>query len=389
MTAVSTCARPCAAGALRTTPLTPLAEALGARMVAFAGFSMPIQFPTGVIAEHVHTRSAASLFDVSHMGQILVHARSGRIDDGARSLERLMPVDLLSLRPGRQRYALLTTAEGGILDDLMIAHRGDHFLLVVNAARAEQDLAHLQTALADTCTVEPWRDRALIALQGPRAEALLARLAPGVATLRFLDVATLALPDTEAVVARSGYSGEDGFEISLPASQAVALAEALLANGACRLAGLAARDSLRLEAGLCLHGHDIDDSISPVEASLAWSIPSVRRSAGARAGGFPGADRILAELADGPANLRVGLRPEGRSPIREGAPLFAGSEAGPVIGRVTSGGFSPSLEAPIAMAFVPAQCAAPGTTVFAELRGRRVAAQVTPLPFIPHRTKRN
>lgn len=360
---------------LHRTPLYDLHLELGAKMVPFAGYEMPVQYPAGVMAEHQHARARAGLFDVSHMGQIILGGRGA-----AEGLEALVPVDVQGLAEGRQRYGLFTDAGGGILDDLMIANRGDHLLLVVNAARKAHDLAHLTAHLSG---VEAVTDRALLALQGPGAEAALAALVPGVAAMRFMDVAVMDWDGTALWISRSGYTGDDGFEISVPDAQAEALARALLADPAVMPIGLGARDSLRLEAGLCLHGHDIDTDTSPVQAGLAWAIQKVRRTGGARAGGFPGAERILSELAEGPARRRIGLLPEGRAPMREGTPLFASSVADQPVGRVTSGGFGPSLGVPIAMGYLPAALAAPDTPVWGEVRGRRLPARVAPLPFRP------
>ncbi|MEZ5752696.1 MAG: glycine cleavage system aminomethyltransferase GcvT [Paracoccaceae bacterium] len=348
---------------------------LGAKMVPFAGYEMPVQYPMGVMGEHNHTRARAGLFDVSHMGQVIL-----RGDDAAAGLETLVPVDILGLPEGRQRYALFTNDDGGILDDLMVANRGDHLFVVVNAACKDQDIAHLQAHLPG---VEPVTDRALLALQGPEAETALARLVPGVAAMRFMDVATLDWDGVALWISRSGYSGEDGFEISVPESRAEALARALLAMPEVAPIGLGARDSLRLEAGLCLYGHDIDTTTSPVEGALHWAIQKVRRTGGARAGGFPGADRILRELTEGPARLRVGLRPEGRAPMREGTPLFAGESDAEPVGTITSGGFGPTIGAPMAMGYLPSALAADGTRVWAEVRGKRLPAVVSPLPFRP------
>ncbi|MBK3395159.1 MULTISPECIES: glycine cleavage system aminomethyltransferase GcvT [Methylobacterium] len=373
---------------LRETPLHALHGEAGARMVPFAGYSMPLHYPLGLLKEHLHTRRAAGLFDVSHMGQIAVRARSGDPGDAARALETVLPIDVLDLGVGRQRYGVLTLPGGGILDDLMLAHLGDHYLLVVNAANKAADLAHLLDAIGTACTVEPV-ERALLALQGPGADAALARHLPAVAGMRFMDARTIAFGGEEGVVVRSGYTGEDGFEVALPAASAVALARALLAEPEVKPVGLGARDSLRLEAGLCLHGSDIGPETSPVEAGLAWAIPKVRRLGGDRAGGFPGAERILAELEEGPARLRVGLKPEGRTPVRAGAALYAAADAAEAAGRVTSGGFGPSLEAPIAMGVLPRALAVPGAQVFAEVRGQRLPCAVVPLPFRPAGFKRS
>jgi aminomethyltransferase len=375
---------------LKRTPLYAFHVARGARMVAFAGYALPLQYPGGIIKEHLHTRAAASLFDVSHMGQIALRPRSGRIEDAARALEALMPADLLGLAPGRQRYALFTNEAGGVLDDLMVAHRGDHLALVVNAACKDADIAHLRRRLAESCVVEPL-DRALIALQGPKAEDALATLAPDVRALRFMDVRTVSLLGNLCAVSRSGYTGEDGFEISVAADRAEALCAALLENAAVAPAGLGARDSLRLEAGLCLYGADLTPQLTPVEAALEWAIAIPRRRGGARAAGFLGADVILAQLEGGAARRRVGIRPEGKALVRGGAALFAAEDAPAPEGIITSGGFGISLGAPIAMGYVPGPPAraAPGNLVFAELRGRLVPARVCALPFVPLHYKRH
>jgi aminomethyltransferase len=372
---------------LKTTPLHALQVELGARMVPFAGYEMPVQYPLGVLKEHLHTRAAAGLFDVSHMGQIVLRAKSGDVGDAARALERLVPVDIIDLAPGRLRYAFFTNALGGILDDLMVANCGEYLLLVVNASCKEADEALLRAHLANECEVERL-DRALIALQGPKAEAALALLAPECASMRFMDVRTLTLMGAECRVARSGYTGEDGFEISTPADIAREIAEELLANACVAPIGLGARDSLRLEAGLCLYGSDIDERTTPVEAGLSWAIQKVRRRRGAREGGFPGAPIILGQFEHGAPRHRVGLRPEGRAPVRAGAPLYVDADASAPVGSVTSGGFGPSLNAPIAMGYLPTALAAPGTTVFAELRGKRLPVTVTDLPFIVPKYKR-
>jgi aminomethyltransferase len=373
--------------ALKHTPLHALHMELRARMVPFAGYDMPVQYPPGVLKEHLHTRAAAGLFDVSHMGQIVMRAKSGDVRDAARALERLVPVDILDLAPGRLRYAFFTNAHGGILDDLMVANCGDHLLLVVNAACKATDEAHLRGQLGKECEVERL-DRALIALQGPKAETALAILAPECTRMRFMDVRTLTLMGAECMVSRSGYTGEDGYEISTPADIAREIAEELLANADVAPIGLGARDSLRLEAGLCLYGSDIDDRTTPVEAGLSWAIQKERRSGGAREGGFPGAEIILGQLEHGAPRHRVGLRPDGRGPVRASAPLYVEADASARIGSVTSGGFGPSLIAPIAMGYLAAALAVPGTKVFAEVRGNRLPIAVTALPFIVPKYKR-
>jgi aminomethyltransferase len=373
---------------LKRTPLHALHVASGGKMVPFAGYDMPVQFSTGVLREHLHTREAAGLFDVSHMGQIALRPKSGKLEDAALALERLVPQDILSVPPGRQRYAQFTNAAGGILDDLMVANFGSHLFLVVNAACKAEDEAHLRAHLSDDCVIEPLADRALIALQGPKAESVLAKLCADVPAMRFMDAGPRRVDGLDCFVSRSGYTGEDGFEISVPAEHAERLARTLLGNSDVLPIGLGARDSLRLEAGLCLYGHDIDATTTPVEGALEWSVQKSRRHGGARAGGFPGAEKILAQLEQGAPRRRVGLRPEGRAPVREGAPLFADAVAAEQIGAITSGGFGPSLNAPVAMGYLPAALATPGGLVFAELRGQRLPLRVAPTPFVPNTYKR-
>jgi aminomethyltransferase len=373
---------------LKRTPLHALHLARGAKMVPFAGYEMPVQYASGVMKEHLHTRSHAGLFDVSHMGQIALRAKSGHVEDAAAALERLVPQDIVSVAPGRQRYAQFTNDSGGILDDLMIANFGTHLFLVVNAACKAEDEAHLRAHLSDACVIEQLADRALLALQGPKAESVLAKFCADAPAMRFMDAGPRRIDGIDCFVSRSGYTGEDGFEISVPADRAEALAAALLDNGDVLPIGLGARDSLRLEAGLCLYGHDIDATTTPAEGALSWSIQKSRRTGGARAGGFFGADVILAQLENGVPRRRVGLKPEGRAPVREGAPLFADSSSREQIGTVTSGGFGPSLGAPVAMGYLPAPLAIDGGTVFAELRGQRLPLRVSPMPFVPNTYKR-
>jgi len=373
---------------LKRTPLHALHLARGAKMVPFAGYDMPVQFGPGVLREHLHTRASAGLFDVSHMGQIALRPKSGRVEDAARALEWLVPQDILALPARRQRYALFTNERGGILDDLMVANFGDHLFLVVNAACKEADEAHLAEHLSDVCTVEPLRDRALIALQGPKAESVLAKFDSEIPAMKFMDAGPRRLAGLDCYVSRSGYTGEDGFEISVPAERAEEFATALLADDNVLPIGLGARDSLRLEAGLCLYGHDLDTATTPVEGALEWSIQKSRRKGGARPGGFPGADVILSQFEGGASRRRVGLKPEGRAPVREGAPLFADNTSQQAIGKVTSGGFGPSLNAPVAMGYVPSSHAAIDTVVFAEVRGQRLPLRVSPMPFVPNTYKR-
>ncbi|MEM8575067.1 MAG: glycine cleavage system aminomethyltransferase GcvT [Pseudomonadota bacterium] len=372
---------------IKQTPLHDLHVALGARMVPFAGYSMPVQYPTGILKEHQHTRKAAGLFDVSHMGQFLLRAESGDVASAARALEQFVPADILALEPGRQRYTYFTTPQGGIGDDFMVANRGDALMLVVNAGPKAADQARVDSGLPDNCALDVL-DRALLALQGPKAEAALAKLAPDCTGMGFMDVADLSILGEDCTVSRSGYTGEDGFEISVSAELARPLADKLLSDPDVLPVGLGARDSLRLEAGLPLYGSDIDETTTPVEADLAWAIQKTRGKGGARAGGFPGADLILGQIEGGTSRMRVGLRPEGRAPIRAGAPLFANAEGGATIGSVTSGGFGPTVDGPVAMGYVATTAAEPGTRLFAELRGKRQAIMVAELPFVPHHYKR-
>jgi aminomethyltransferase len=374
--------------ALKRTPLHALHLARGGKMVPFAGYDMPVQYAPGVLKEHLHTRANAGLFDVSHMGQIELRAKSGRLEDAAHALERLIPQDIAALLPGRQRYAQFTNESGGILDDLMVTNLGDRLFLVVNAACKAEDEAHLRAHLSGDCEITALPERALLALQGPKAEAALAKFCADVAALKFMDVAELTLIGLPCIVSRSGYTGEDGFEISVPADGAEAFAQALLDDPDVLPIGLGARDSLRLEAGLCLYGHDIDTTTTPVEGGLNWSIQKSRRNGGARPGGFLGADAILAQLDQGAARKRVGLKPEGRAPVREGAQLYASAEATEAIGQVTSGGFGPSLNAPVAMGYLPTAQAALDTVVFAEVRGQRLPLRVSAMPFVPNTYKR-
>ena len=366
---------------LKTTPLTALHQELGAKMVPFAGYSMPVQYMLGVMKEHLHCRAEAGLFDVSHMGQVILHGA-----DAAEQLESFVPQALTGLAEGRQRYAFFTNEAGGILDDLMVANRGDHLLLVVNAACKAADIAHLRANLA--CEVEEITDRALLALQGPAAESVLAKIAPDTAAMRFMDVAVVDSPFGALWVSRSGYTGEDGFEISVAAARAEDLARALLAEEAVEPIGLGARDSLRLEAGLCLYGSDIDETTSPVEAALEWAIQKARRTGGARAGGFPGASRILDELENGAARRRVGLLPGTRAPMRAGTQIFASAESAEPIGQVTSGAFGPSLGAPVSMGYVATALAATGSELFGEVRGKRLPVTVADMPLRPSTYKR-
>ena len=365
---------------LLKTPLHALHIELGARMVPFAGYDMPVQYPLGVMKEHQHTREHAGLFDVSHMGQIRLTGA-----DAAQALEALVPVDIIDLPVGMQRYAMFTNEHGGILDDLMVANLGnDQLFLVVNAACKEQDLAHLRKHLSGHCTIEPlFEERALLALQGPQAVTVLERLAPEVARMTFMQFAPVQLLGADCFVSRSGYTGEDGFEISVPAEHAEALARHLLAEPEVKAIGLGARDSLRLEAGLCLYGHDMNESSTPIEASLLWAISKARRVDGPRAGGFPGAEQIFAQQQQGVARKRVGLLPQERTPVREGAEIVDAD--GTPIGTVSSGGFGPTLGAPLAMGYVDAAFTSLDSEVWAIVRGKRVPMKVAKMPFVPQR----
>jgi len=363
---------------LARTALYDLHLELGAKMVPFAGYNMPVQYPSGVLKEHAHTRTQAGLFDVSHMGQVRLMGPGA-----AAALESLVPVDVIDLGVHCQRYAVFTNEHGGVLDDLMVANSGDHLFLVVNAACKEQDIAHLRKHLANRCDIVELTDRSLLALQGPAAAAVMARLAPQTAHMVFMQTGSVMLAGVECMISRSGYTGEDGFEISVPNEQTEALARILLAQPEVAPIGLGARDSLRLEAGLCLYGHDMDGNTTPVEASLAWALSKVRRADGARAGGYPGADIIARQLVEGVARKRVGLLVKDRMPVRENAELV--DATGQPIGKVTSGGFGPTLGAPIAMGYVDIAYTKLGTALSAVVRGKPVPVEVVKTPFVPQR----
>lgn len=365
---------------LLKTPLHALHLELGARMVPFAGYDMPVQYPLGVMKEHLHTREHAGLFDVSHMGQIRLSGANA-----AKALETLVPVDIIDLPVGMQRYAMFTNEQGGILDDLMVANLGnDELFLVVNAACKDQDLAHLRKHIGEQCSIEPlFEARALLALQGPAAVKVLARLAPEVTRMTFMQFASVRLLGVDCYVSRSGYTGEDGFEISVPAANAESLARSLLAETEVQPIGLGARDSLRLEAGLCLYGHDMNTETTPIEASLLWAISKARRSDGARAGGFPGAEKIFSQQQTGVTRKRVGLLPQERTPVREGAEVV--DEQGTVIGTICSGGFGPSLGGPLAMGYLDSAFTALDIEVSALVRGKKVPLRVSKMPFVPQR----
>jgi aminomethyltransferase len=365
---------------LLKTPLHALHTELGARMVPFAGYSMPVQYPAGLMAEHHHTRAAAGLFDVSHMGQLrLVGA------DAATAFESLMPVDVIGLAVGKQRYGLLLNDEGGIIDDLMFVNRGADIFVIVNGACKHGDLAHIVQRIGSRCNVEPQFDRGLLALQGPQAVTALQRLVPGVEKLVFMTGGAFSWQGAGLFITRSGYTGEDGFEISVPDDRAEAFARALLAEPEVKPVGLGARNSLRLEAGLCLYGNDIDTTTTPVEAALNWAMQKVRRTGGARAGGFPGAARVLAQLdgTEPPTRKRVGLVALERVPVRDHTELQTPN--GETIGEVTSGLLGPSADKPVAMGYVSPAHAASGTRLHAMVRGKPVPMEVSAMPFVPNR----
>jgi aminomethyltransferase len=346
-------------------------------MVPFAGYQMPVQYPAGIMKEHLHTREKAGLFDVSHMGQIILSGASA-----AAALETLVPADVVGLPANRQRYALFTNDEGGIIDDLMVSNLGNRLLLVVNAACKKADLQYLQSAIGEDCDLSPQFERGLLALQGPAACQVLERLMPGVMAMRFMDAREFEWRGNQCVVSRSGYTGEDGFEISLPAAATELFARTVLQEQEVEPVGLGARDSLRLEAGLCLYGHDIDQNTTPVEACLQWSIGKARRPGGARQGAYPGAGIITGQLKSGVSNLRVGVQPAGRAPIREGTPLHDSQNN--EVGTVTSGGFGPSVKSPVAMAMVQAEHATVGNELYAQVRGKQHTLSICGLPFVPH-----
>ena len=363
---------------LARTPLYDLHLELGARMVAFAGYHMPVQYADGIIHEHQQTRAAAGLFDVSHMGQVRISGQRA-----ASALESLAPMDVVDLEIGRMHYGLFTDAGGGVLDDFMVANAGGHLIVVINAACKKDDLRRMRTAVGDRCQIDELSDRALLALQGPAACEVLGAMVPAIKNMPFMTLRDVELAGIPCSISRSGYTGEDGFEISVPATTAEGLARKLLANDAVAPIGLGARDSLRLEAGLCLYGHDLTRQTTPVEAGLTWTIAKVRRSGGQRAGGFPGAERISQQLADGASRRLVGLRPRGRAPVRAGADIVDAD--GENIGIVTSGGFGPTVGGPVAMGYVVSEHRRPGTIVQAVVRGKQLATEVVRLPFVERR----
>jgi len=367
---------------LLKTPCFDLHIEAGGKMVPFAGYEMPVQYPLGVKKEHLHTRAQAGLFDVSHMGQLKLIG-----SNAAAGLESLVPVDIIDLPQGKQRYALFTNEQGGLLDDLMVSNFGDHLFVVVNAACKAQDIAHLEANLPQDVKLEIMPDRALLALQGPKAGEVLARLIPESADMVFMDSRVLEFAGVDCIVGRAGYTGEDGFEISIPGEHAERLTRLMLAETEVEWIGLGARDSLRLESGLCLYGHDIDQTTTPVEASLLWAISKVRRTNGARAGGFPGADIILDQIATKDVKRkRIGMVGLGKAPVREGAELY--NSAGDNIGVVTSGTAGPTKGSPIAMGYVEKAYAVLDTEIYAEVRGKKLPMLIQKMPFVEQRYHR-
>ncbi len=369
---------------LLTTPFHSMHIQAGAKMVPFAGYDMPVQYAMGVKKEHLHCRAQVGLFDVSHMGQVRLTGTS--MESIALALESLIPADYVALAPGRQRYGFFTNASGGIMDDLMVTNAGDHFFLVVNAGCKVQDIAHMRAHLGSDINLEVLEDRSLLALQGPKACEVLARLAPDAEDMRFMDARSVSILGHECFIGRAGYTGEDGFEISVANDRAEALAASLLAFDEVEWVGLGARDSLRLEAGLCLYGHDLNQQTTPISANLTWGIQKSRRAGGDREGGFPGAEIVLEEMANGAKRRRVGLLPEGKAPVREGVQLVTAQ--GDVIGVVTSGGFGPSLGAPLAMGYVDNAYTPFDTQVFALVRGKQLPCRVCKMPFVEQTYRR-
>lgn len=369
---------------LLTTPFHSMHIQAGAKMVPFAGYDMPVQYAMGVKKAHLHCRAQAGLFDVSHMGQVRLTGTS--MESIALALESLIPADYVALAPGRQRYGFFTNASGGIMDDLMVTNAGDHFFLVVNAGCKVQDITHMRAHLGSDINLEVLEDRSLLALQGPKACEVLARLAPDIEDMRFMDARSVSILGHECFIGRAGYTGEDGFEISVANDRAEALAVSLLAFDEVEWVGLGARDSLRLEAGLCLYGHDLNQQTTPISANLAWGIQKSRRAGGDREGGFPGAKVVLEEIANGAKRRRVGLLPEGKAPVREGVQLVTAQAD--VIGVVTSGGFGPSLGAPLAMGYVDSAYTSSDTQVFALVRGKQLPCRVCKMPFIEQTYRR-
>ena len=374
------------AQALKRTPLYELHCELGAKLTEFAGYEMPVQYSLGILGEHQHTRTKAGLFDVSHMGQIIL--RGSSYQETALALERVIPMDVLGLKEGRQRYGFLTTDGGGILDDLMFSNREDHIFVVLNAACKDSDIVHLRTLLEPEISIEVIENRALIALQGPASETVLSEFNSQISAMKFMDIETLSIAGAECWISRSGYTGEDGFEISIPSSAAEAITRSILSKQEVEFVGLGARDSLRLEAGLCLYGHDIDEETTPVEASLTWAIQKARRTNGERANGFLGDKIITQQLDMGTYRKRVGFLPQTRAPMREGVEIYETESSKEVIGKITSGGYGPTVGHPVAMGYINSEYVDSNDNLFGELRGKRVPVKIAKLPFVPLNFKR-
>ena len=374
------------AQALKRTPLYELHRELGAKLTEFAGYEMPVQYSLGILGEHQHTRTKAGLFDVSHMGQIIL--RGSSYQETALALERVIPMDVLGLKEGRQRYGFLTTDGGGILDDLMFSNRKDHIFVVLNAACKDSDIVHLKTILEPEISIEVIENRALIALQGPASETVLSEFNSKISAMKFMDVETLSIAGAECWISRSGYTGEDGFEISIPSSAAEAITRSILSKQEVEFIGLGARDSLRLEAGLCLYGHDINGETTPVEASLTWAIQKARRTNGERANGFLGDDIITQQLDMGTYRKRVGFLPQTRAPMREGVEIYETESSKEVIGKITSGGYGPTVGHPVAMGYINSEYVDSNDNLFGELRGKRMPVKIAKLPFVPLNFKR-
>ena len=374
------------AQALKRTPLYELHCELGAKLTEFAGYEMPVQYSLGILGEHQHTRTKAGLFDVSHMGQITL--RGSSYPETALALEKVIPMDVLGLKVGRQRYGFLTTDGGGILDDLMFSNREDHIFVVLNAACKDSDIVHLRTLLEPEISIEVIENRALIALQGPASETVLSEFNSQISAMKFMDVETLSIAGAECWISRSGYTGEDGFEISIPSSAAEAITRSILSKQEVEFVGLGARDSLRLEAGLCLYGHDIDEETTPVEASLTWAIQKARRTNGERANGFLGDEIITQQLDMGTYRKRVGFLPQTRAPMREGVEIYETESSKEVIGKITSGGYGPTVGHPVAMGYINSEYVDSKDNLFGELRGKRVPVKIAKLPFVPLNFKR-
>ena len=374
------------AQALKRTPLYELHCELGAKLTEFAGYEMPVQYSLGILGEHQHTRTKAGLFDVSHMGQIIL--RGSSYQETALEFERAIPMDVLGLKVGRQRYGFLTTDGGGILDDLMFSNREDHIFVVLNAACKDSDIVHLRTLLEPEISIEVIENRALIALQGPASETVLSEFNSQISAMKFMDIETLSIAGAECWISRSGYTGEDGFEISIPSSAAEAITRSILSKQEVEFVGLGARDSLRLEAGLCLYGHDIDEETTPVEASLTWAIQKARRTNGERANGFLGDEIITQQLDMGTYRKRVGFLPQTRAPMREGVEIYETESSKEVIGKITSGGYGPTVGHPVAMGYINSEYVDSNDNLFGELRGKRVPVKIAKLPFVPLNFKR-